>query len=83
MRFHRLKDWLQWQQRLHPKAIDLGLERLREVGDRLGLLERPPTVITVGGTNGKGSCVAYLEAILTAAGQRVGAYTSPHNLRYN
>lgn len=83
MRFHRLKDWLQWQQRLHPKAIDLGLGRLREVGDRLGLLERPPTVITVGGTNGKGSCVAYLEAILTAAGQRVGAYTSPHILRYN
>ena len=83
MRFQSLEDWLQWQQGLHPKAIDLGLERVRTVAARMGLLEQGRPVITVGGTNGKGSCVAYLEAILTAAGYRVGAYTSPHILRYN
>lgn len=83
MRFQKLEEWLQWQQELHPKAIDLGLERVRQVADRLGLLQRRPLVITVGGTNGKGSCIAYLEAILAAAGYRVGTYTSPHLLRYN
>ncbi|HEX5513448.1 MAG TPA: bifunctional tetrahydrofolate synthase/dihydrofolate synthase [Gammaproteobacteria bacterium] len=83
MRFQSLEGWLQWQQGLHPKAIDLGLERVRTVAARMGLLEQGRPVITVGGTNGKGSCVAYLEAILTAAGYRVGAYTSPHILRYN
>lgn len=83
MRFQQLEDWLHWQQGLHPKAIDLGLGRVRQVAERLGLLRQPRVVITVGGTNGKGSCVAYLEAILTAAGYRVGAYTSPHILRYN
>lgn len=82
-RFSTLAEWLAWQETLHPKAIDLGLERVREVARRLGL-ERPARrVITVGGTNGKGSCVAFLEAILSAGGYRVGAYTSPHLLRYN
>lgn len=56
---------------------------MREVAGRMGLLEPEPVVITVAGTNGKGSCVAMLEAILTASGYRVGAYTSPHLLRYN
>lgn len=83
MRFTILDDWLRWQETLHPRAIDLGLERVQTVLRRLQ--PEPPsyTVITVGGTNGKGSCVAFLDAILRAAGYRVGAYTSPHLLRYN
>jgi len=82
MKFTRLDDWLRWQETLHPSAIDLGLDRVRRVWDKLG--DRPaPCVITVGGTNGKGSCVAYLDAILRAAGYRVGCYTSPHLMRYN
>ncbi|HRX71206.1 MAG: bifunctional tetrahydrofolate synthase/dihydrofolate synthase [Gammaproteobacteria bacterium] len=82
MRFSTLNDWLNWQATLHPRAIDLGLERVRAVLDRLQ--PEPPSfvTITVGGTNGKGSCVAFLDAILRAAGYRVGAYTSPHLLRY-
>ncbi len=78
-----LDAWLDYQQRLHPHAIALGLGRVREVWRRLGAPAPAPTVITVGGTNGKGSTVAFLEAIATAAGLRVGAYTSPHLLRYN
>jgi len=83
MRFTLLNDWLLWQETLHPKKIDPGLERSGEVLLRMGL--KPPmyTVITVGGTNGKGSSVAMLEAILLAAGYRAGAYSSPHLLRYN
>jgi len=78
-----LAEWLAWQERLHPREIDLGLERVRAVLAAMGL-ERPCCrVITVGGTNGKGSCVATLEALALAAGLRVGAYTSPHLLRYN
>ncbi len=83
MRFTALDDWLRWQETLHPRAIDLGLERARSVLGRLQSQPPAPTVITVGGTNGKGSCVALLEAMLRAAGYRVGAYTSPHLLRYN
>lgn len=82
-RFTSLADWLQWQETLHPRSIDLGLNRLRPVASRLGLTRPAPTVITVGGTNGKGSCVALLERVLSAAGCRVGSYTSPHLLRYN
>ena len=83
MRFDTLDAWLDWQTSLHPKAIDLGLERVRTVADRLDLLQPEHLVITVAGTNGKGSSVAMLEAILLAAGHRVGAYTSPHIHRYN
>ncbi len=83
MRFDTLNDWLAWQETLHPKAIDLGLERVREVATRLGLLEPKHIVISVAGTNGKGSSVAMLEAILACAGLRVGAYTSPHLWQYN
>lgn len=78
-----LEQWLNWQEGLHPRAIDLGLERIRQVAGTLGLDRPAYPVITVGGTNGKGSCVAFLEAMLRAAGYRVGAYTSPHLLRYN
>ncbi|MBI3775166.1 MAG: bifunctional tetrahydrofolate synthase/dihydrofolate synthase [Gammaproteobacteria bacterium] len=83
MRFTSLPAWLAWQETLHPNAIDLGLERVRVVAQRMQLLQPAYVLITVGGTNGKGSSVAMLEAILLAAGYRVGAYTSPHLLRYN
>jgi dihydrofolate synthase/folylpolyglutamate synthase len=78
-----LAEWLDHQQRVHPRAIELGLERVREVWQRLGAPAPAPVVITVGGTNGKGSTVAFLDAMLAASGKRVGAYTSPHLLRYN
>jgi dihydrofolate synthase/folylpolyglutamate synthase len=78
-----LAEWLSWQETQHAKQIDLGLERTRPVLQRLGLDRPPHAVITVAGTNGKGSSVAFLEAILRSAGYRVGAYTSPHLLRYN
>lgn len=83
MRFDTLPEWLAWQESFHPKSIDLGLDRIQAVFDRMGLTRPAPVVITVGGTNGKGSCVAFLEAILRAAGYRTGTYTSPHLLRYN
>ncbi len=78
-----LSDWLAYIEQQHPKSIDMGLERVRDVATRMGL-GRPAThVITVGGTNGKGSTVAFIEAIARAGGYRVGTYTSPHLLRYN
>lgn len=83
MRFEALADWLVWQQSLHPKSIDLGLERVQEVLARLGTGRPAATVLTVGGTNGKGSVVAYLDAMLRAAGYGVGSFTSPHLQRYN
>lgn len=83
MRYSTLADWLAWQETLHPAKIDLGLERVRAVLRHMGLEYPSYALITVGGTNGKGSCVAMLEAILNSAGYRVGAYTSPHLLRYN
>ncbi|MDR2154354.1 MAG: bifunctional tetrahydrofolate synthase/dihydrofolate synthase [Burkholderiaceae bacterium] len=76
-----LDDWLAHCERLHPKTIDLGLERVRAVARRMGLRFDCP-VFTVAGTNGKGSTVALLEAILTQAGYRTGAYTSPHLVRF-
>lgn len=83
MRFDNLDQWLAWQATLHPKEIDLGLERISTVWDRLATSALNSRVISVAGTNGKGSSVAYLEAILRAAGYRVGCYTSPHLVRYN
>jgi dihydrofolate synthase/folylpolyglutamate synthase len=77
-----LADWLAHLERLHPTAIDLGLERVTRVRERMGLALACP-VITVGGTNGKGSTCAFLEAMLRASGYRVGLYTSPHLLHYN
>ncbi|TZF90836.1 bifunctional folylpolyglutamate synthase/dihydrofolate synthase, partial [Cognatilysobacter lacus] len=78
-----LSDWLARLEARHPRAIDLGLDRIREVHSRLGLAQPAPVVITVGGTNGKGSTVAFIEAIARAQGLCVGAYTSPHLLQYN
>src|SRR6187402_2917873 len=80
---HTLAEWLDFQQRQHPRDIALGLERVREVAERLALPRPARRVITVGGTNGKGSTVAFLDAILRGAGYSVGAYTSPHLFRYN
>ncbi len=77
-----LADWLTYLESLHPKTIALGLERVAQVKQRLNLNPDFP-VITVGGTNGKGSVCAMLESILHAAGYRVGCYTSPHLLHYN
>ncbi len=83
MRFETLSDWLDWQGTLHPAEIELGLERISKVYQQLASEKPGYVVITVAGTNGKGSCVAFLEAILTTAGYRVGAYTSPHLVHYN
>ncbi|MDD5240152.1 MAG: bifunctional tetrahydrofolate synthase/dihydrofolate synthase [Sulfuricella sp.] len=77
-----LSDWLGYLEQLHPKTIDLSLERVAEARQRLDLAPGFP-ILTVAGTNGKGSTCAMLEAILLAAGYRVGLYTSPHLLRYN
>jgi len=77
-----LPEWLEYIEKQHPSSIALGLERVAEVLGRLNAgLDCP--VITVGGTNGKGSTCAMLEAILRAAGYRTGLYTSPHLVRYN
>lgn len=78
-----LDDWLDYQLQIHPKSIDMGLDRISEVARRLGIAKPATRVITVAGTNGKGSTVAFIEAIARAAGWKVGAYTSPHILEYN
>ncbi len=76
-----LDDWLAHCERLHPKSIDMGLERVRAVAGRMGLAFACP-IITVAGTNGKGSTCAMLEAILLQAGYRTGVYTSPHLVHF-
>ena len=80
---HSLADWLREIEGRHPREVDLGLERVREVAGRMGLDRPARRVVTVAGSNGKGSTVAFIEAIAAASGQRVGAYTSPHLLAYN
>jgi dihydrofolate synthase/folylpolyglutamate synthase len=83
MRFPDLDGWLAWQQSLYSREIDLTLDRLIPVYERMSGLATDTTVITVAGTNGKGSCVAVLESLLGAAGRTVAAYSSPHLYRYN
>ena len=83
MRFDSLKDWLAWQETLHPSEIELGLDRIATVFQILHPKPVFPLVITVAGTNGKGSSVAMLDAIYRAAGYKVGKYTSPHIFHYN
>ncbi|MEK1942338.1 MAG: bifunctional tetrahydrofolate synthase/dihydrofolate synthase [Pseudomonas sp.] len=78
-----LAQWLSYLEQLHPVAIDMGLDRSREVASRLGLGRPAATVITVTGTNGKGSTCAFLAALLAEQGLKVGVYSSPHLLRYN
>jgi dihydrofolate synthase/folylpolyglutamate synthase len=82
MRERTLAEWLHFVEQQHPQAIALGLERVREVFGRLDAAPRFP-VVTVGGTNGKGSTSAMLAQILGAGGYRTGLYSSPHLLRYN
>ncbi|WP_047280784.1 bifunctional tetrahydrofolate synthase/dihydrofolate synthase [Pseudomonas lundensis] len=78
-----LGQWLAYLERLHPSAIDMGLERSREVANRMGLIKPAPRVVTVTGTNGKGSTCAFVASLLQAQGLKVGVYNSPHLLRYN
>jgi dihydrofolate synthase/folylpolyglutamate synthase len=78
----RLQEWLEWQQRVHPRAIDLTLGRVTQVLEALDCARPRCPVITVGGTNGKGSVTALLSSVLGAAGRRVGLFTSPHLIRY-
>ncbi len=78
-----LEQWLAYQEHLHPHTIDMGLDRVREVAARMGLTRPASFVYVIAGTNGKGSTVAFIEAIFRAAGYSVGAYTSPHIRRYN
>ena len=73
-----LEEWLAYQAQVHPRPIDLGLTRLTVVLGRLNWRRPPVPVITVAGTNGKGSVVATCAAILAAAGRQVGTFTSPH-----
>lgn len=84
MRFESLPEWLQWQEQLHFTKVDPGLGRIGQVWQHMGGRSSLPfTVVTVAGTNGKGSSVAILASILHAAGYKVGSYTSPHLLEYN
>ena len=77
-----LAEWLSYQQDLHPQAIDLGLERVQTVAERLGLLPPAARTALVGGTNGKGSTASFLASMAQAHGEHVGLFTSPHLLRY-
>ena len=83
MRFQTLQEWLSWQEQLYPDVIDLGLHRVQALLKSLELEHPAFPILTVGGTNGKGSSVSVAEAMLRAAGHKVGAYVSPHLLRYN
>ncbi|UMO86273.1 bifunctional tetrahydrofolate synthase/dihydrofolate synthase [Pectobacterium sp. PL64] len=77
-----LVTWLHYLEHLHAQAIDLGLERVKQVAEHLQLLQPAATIFTVAGTNGKGTTCCTLESILLAAGLRVGVYSSPHLVRY-
>lgn len=75
--------WLQYIESLHPKTMAMGLERIQPIAAQLGVERFTCPVITIGGTNGKGSCVAFLESIYRAQGYLTGAYTSPHLLHFS
>lgn len=83
MRFENLSEWLMWIKSLHSKQIDLSLLRVREVAKKMNLLNPEFSVITVAGTNGKGSTVAGLEKIYRQAGYRTGAFSSPFLISFN
>ena len=78
-----LSEWLKWQESLHLSSIDLGLDRVSKVAAQMGLSTLSMPVITVAGTNGKGSSVAILDSIYRTAHYKTGCYTSPHLVRYN
>lgn len=79
---HNLNEWLAYLEQLHPSSIDMGLDRLQQVAQKLQLTRPAPLVITVTGTNGKGSTCAFITALLESQGLKVGLYTSPHLLHY-
>ena len=83
MKFDSLNDWLNWQENLHVQSIDLGLDRIRPVYEKLLPQGLSGKIVLVAGTNGKGSTSAFLESIYVAAGYRVGVYSSPHLFKYN
>ena len=82
-KFNTVDEWLEWQQTIHPLNIDFKLERILSVYKKLNITKIANKIITVAGTNGKGSTVSFLESILTTKKYRVGTFTSPHILRYN
>ncbi len=75
--------WLDYLTHIHTSAIDLGLDRVQAVATKASLIKPASTVITVAGTNGKGSTCALMESILLDAGYSVGVYSSPHLIQYN
>jgi dihydrofolate synthase/folylpolyglutamate synthase len=83
MRFNNLNEWLEWQEELHFTAIELGLDRCSAVAENMGLLNPDFTVVSVAGTNGKGSSVSMMDSIIRNSGYKTGSYTSPHLIRYN
>jgi dihydrofolate synthase/folylpolyglutamate synthase len=83
MRYSNLEDWLDWQESCHPSEIDLGLARVGQVAESMALNLANCQVVTVAGTNGKGSCIASLNQLLLSAGLKVGCFTSPHFINYN
>jgi dihydrofolate synthase/folylpolyglutamate synthase len=83
MQLDSLSAWLEWLEQNHPQEIDLGLDRVACVAAQMGLLQPSAKVITVAGTNGKGSCVAATAALFISAGYSTGVYTSPHLIHYN
>ena len=83
MKNYTLDEWIEWQCKLHPSNMDFNLTRVVDVAKRLGIDKTNSKVITVGGTNGKGSTVAILESILFESGYNVASYTSPHLLHFN
>jgi dihydrofolate synthase/folylpolyglutamate synthase len=82
-RFDTVNEWLDWQQTIHPLNIDFKLERILSVYKKLNISSIAKKVITVAGTNGKGSTVSFLESILSNTNYNVGTFTSPHILKYN
>ena len=82
-RFDTVNEWLDWQQTVHPLNIDFKLERILSVYEKLNVSSIAKKVITVAGTNGKGSTVSFLESILSNMNYNVGTFTSPHILKYN
>ena len=83
MKNFTLEEWINWQCKLHPTNMDFNLSRVIEVAKKLKIDQPIPKVITVAGTNGKGSTVSILESILYESGYKVGSYTSPHLLNFN
>ena len=82
-KFNTVDEWLEWQQTVHPLNIDFKLERILSVYKKLNISKVANKIITVAGTNGKGSTVSFLESILRTKKYKVGTFTSPHILRYN